>query len=138
MTSANITATVLDMSNTQTTHFEFSGPAERAAVELAERGWRIVSVNGSNGCDFKNGTADEYLVEVTADSADTSYEHNLALLKAYHVGDRQHYLTELRQDARRQLRHYAAESLNRPRWVLDAKVSRVIDEALATIDKEIN
>jgi hypothetical protein len=48
-------------------YIEVQGPAEAAALWLDEGDYRIVEVSGTNGCDFKNGTAESYLVAVEED-----------------------------------------------------------------------
>ena len=119
-----------------TKRYELEGPAEKAVETLHEMNYRIVSVQGTNGHDSKNETAAEYLVEMEWDNEDNRVQ-NLRLLKAYHAGDREHYLEDLRNDVRTGLRHYAAEATGRPSFVLGAKVNKAIDEAVANLNVAI-
>lgn len=94
-----------------TTHYtEVEGPATKAAQSLADRNLFIVSVSGSNGCDFENETAESYIVEVRHDAYSSTEETvrlNLDLLTGYHAGDHDQFVAELRVQAKIALRDYA-------------------------------
>ena len=124
------------MSNQPTDFITIEGPADKAATTLSERGLRIVQVQGSNGCDWKNATADEYIVEVesTTRHSELVKARNLGFLNAYHVGDRDHYLAELRQDTRQALHHYVSEATSSHGLVVRIKGRQTLDAALASID----
>lgn len=118
-------------------YLTIAGPADKAADTLDGRNLSIVRVEGTNGHDSKNGTAEEYIVFVEYYYGDNR-NHNLELLNAYHAGDRDHYLEDLRNDVRTTLRHYAAEATGRPSFVLGAKVNTAINEAIANLNLAIH
>ena len=126
--------------STRYRYIEVNGPAPIAAAHLARQNLRIVRVEGSNGCDFKNETAESYIVKVDKADDDESATYNLNwnLLTEYHVGDRQHYLAELRNDAYDHLRHYATESTGLPAFVVPPSIRKALNEATALIDEAID
>lgn len=114
-------------------YLEVQGPKEAAANRLADLGYRILEVVGTNGHDSKNETADEYIVKVerhTGFRKDT----NLRILTAYHAGDRSLYLEDLRNDTKMALRDYAVEKTGRPSFVLGFEIDAAIKAVLNTID----
>ena len=124
-----------------TFYTEVEGPADKAAQALADRDLFILEVTGSNGCDFKNETAESYIVHVRRDHFSTTEQHyrlNLDLLTGYHVGDHDHYLAELRNEAYNHLRSYVIESTGLPTFVLTASLRKALNDATAIVDAAVD
>lgn len=137
------------MSNTHTRpstrYIEVEGPATEAAKSLADRNLVIVSISGSNGCDFENETAESYIVEVATDNHTLpviTNAKNLEQLTGYHAGDHDQFVAELRVQAKIALRDYAEAAAGKnASWakkpVRDALAAAVdnLDSALEEVAK---
>jgi hypothetical protein len=132
------------MSNTtETRYLEVSGPEDRAANWLTDHGLVIDSVDGSNGCDFENETAEEYIVKVSpANTAQYNrgglYAHNRTTLTAYHKGDHEHYLAELRRDLVSHVRHYVEEATGLHSIIVSARLHTQIASLLGELDEIVD
>lgn len=126
------------MSRTYNKMKTVEGPADKAARWLANSWYIVVDVVGTNGCDFKNETAEEYLVEVRemtgSEDRSDAYDINLVQLLDYHTGDREHYIAELRQELHTQMVDYVKEATGLNSVQVYARLGGEIRTALAAVD----